>query len=173
MISKNRKKHLSERRKTALKNLKNLQVQQEERYTKGDTPLGRNIRDKKTQQNKKKLLKAMEKTFGVVAAACRLAKISRKTFYNYYNTDSKFKEECDECLEIAKDFVESKIYKAIQNDKERMIIYYASTKMKDRGYAKNIEVKPVGTTIPKELEGKSVEELEEMLKQYDEDEPND
>lgn len=131
------------------------------------------LREKTVKANKAKLIKAMEKSFGVVTMACKMAGLHRSTFYNYYNSDPDFRKECDDCLEVAKDFVEHAIYKNIKDGKERTIIFYASTKMKDRGYTKTVEFKPVGEQIPEYLQGKTLAELDEIEKQYEEDEPND
>ena len=50
----------------------------------------------KTLHNKKRLLIALEKHLGVVSSACNEVGLSRTTYYDYYNKDSKFKSAVDE-----------------------------------------------------------------------------
>ena len=49
----------------------------------------------KTLHNKKRLLIALEKHLGVVSSACNEVGLSRTTYYDYYNKDSKFKNAVD------------------------------------------------------------------------------
>ena len=47
----------------------------------------------KTEQIKRAMVEAMEQSLGVVTTACKKVGIGRTTYYEYYNTDSKFKAE--------------------------------------------------------------------------------
>lgn len=85
-------------------------------------------------RKKKKLLQCLEKTLGIIASACRNAGIARATFYNWLNSDQEFKVKVDDILEKQKDVVESAILHKISEGDTAMIIFYAKTKMKDRGY---------------------------------------
>jgi hypothetical protein len=88
----------------------------------------------KIQRHKTALIKAMEQTMGIVTQACKIAKLNRSTFYEYYNSDPEFKKACDECQDIALDFVESKLIKRIEKGDTTGIIFYLRTKGKHRGY---------------------------------------
>lgn len=81
----------------------------------------------------------MQISMGVVTQACKIAKLDRATFYNYYNSDAEFKKACDECQDIALDFVESRLMKQIQNGDTTGIIFYLKTKGKHRGYIQTSE----------------------------------
>lgn len=87
-----------------------------------------------TYTNKKAMLKAMTLTMGNVREACKKVKISRQTHYVWLRTDEEYKEAIDEIVEGIKDWVESKIREHIANDNPTVTIFYAKTKMKDRGY---------------------------------------
>ena len=50
----------------------------------------------KTEHNKKRILEALEKTFGVVTTACKQLGIGRTTYYDWYNNDPEFKKAVDE-----------------------------------------------------------------------------
>jgi hypothetical protein len=89
---------------------------------------------------KKNLLIALEKSLGVVTAACIATKISRITFYTYYNTDELFRQKVDEIVNIAIDFVESKLFENIKNGNVAAQIFYLKTKAKNRGYIERQEV---------------------------------
>lgn len=125
------------------------------------------------EHNKKKLLDALTEYLGIVTEACRKTGIGRTTYYNYRNSDKKFKKLTDDIQEIQKDFVESMLIENIKSGKEASIIFYLKTKAKDRGYTEKFEVQHSGEMIPKELQGKTIEELEELEKQYEIDESND
>ena len=88
----------------------------------------------KIQRHKRALIKAMEQTMGIVTQACKIAKLNRSTFYEYYNNDPEFAKACDECQDIALDFVESKLIKRIEKGDTTGIIFYLRTKGKHRGY---------------------------------------
>jgi hypothetical protein len=92
------------------------------------------IRKNKVQQVKKALLEAMQKSYGVVSTACKMANLDRTTFYNHYNDDPEFKKACDECSEIALDSVETALYKQIETGNTAATIFYMKTKGRKRGY---------------------------------------
>jgi hypothetical protein len=94
----------------------------------------------KIQQNKKLLLKALEKSMGIVSKACEIAKLDRGTFYNYYNDDEEFKKDVDNMQEYVLDFAESKLLENIKDKKETSIIFYLKTKGRKRGYVEKQDV---------------------------------
>lgn len=93
----------------------------------------------KADTNKKALLTALEKSFGVVTTACRNANISRQTFYNYYKDDEEFKKACDDIGEIALDMAESQLHKQILEGNTSATIFYLKTKGKKRGFIERQE----------------------------------
>jgi hypothetical protein len=88
---------------------------------------------------KENLLKALEKTMGIVTSACKKAKVSRKTFYEYYKNDPAFKEQVDDVKEIALDFAESKLMQSISNGSDTATLFYLKCKGKSRGYVEKSE----------------------------------
>ena len=64
----------------------------------------------KTEENKKVLLDALERSLGIVTTACRSVKLSRTQFYEWMDNDSKFAAKFKDIKEMQKDFVESEIY---------------------------------------------------------------
>lgn len=88
----------------------------------------------KSNTKKKDMLKALHLTCGNVSEACRKIKIARKTHYEWLKNDEQYKDEVKEIEEANKDFVEGKIRQHIENDNPTVTIFYAKTKMRDRGY---------------------------------------
>lgn len=101
-------------------------------------------------KEKQSLLNALSNTSGIIASACKAANISRMTYYRWYNEDPDFREKADDIKELQKDFAESLILKKMKEGDTTMLIFYAKTQMKDRGYSELKEVKidaPKGLTV--------------------------
>ena len=94
----------------------------------------------KIQQNKKLLIKALEKSMGIVSKACEIVKLDRSTFYKYYNEDEQFKQDVDNMQDYVLDFAESKLLENIKDKKETSIIFYLKTKGRKRGYVEKQDV---------------------------------
>lgn len=96
--------------------------------------------EKRIEKGKEEVLKALNSNMGIVAGACRKAGISRYTFYKWYNEDELFAEKCDDVKELQKDFAEALILKKMKDGDTTMLIFYAKTQMKDRGYNERQEI---------------------------------
>lgn len=92
------------------------------------------------QTKKQKVLKALELSHGVVTNACKKANVSRGQFYRWWNEDDKFRQECDDIQEQAIDFVESQLFKQIQEGNITGQIFYLKTKGKNRGYIEKTQI---------------------------------
>ena len=90
----------------------------------------------KKEHNLKKdaLLKALENSLGIVSTACNRSGISRSSFYKWYKEDEEFRKKVDEIDNVKLDYVESKLFKNIENEKEKSIIFYLQHKGHKRGY---------------------------------------
>ena len=80
------------------------------------------------------LLQALENSLGIVSTACNRTGISRSSFYKWYKEDEEFRQKVDEIDNVKLDFVESKLFKNIENEKEKSIIFYLQHKGHKRGY---------------------------------------
>tara|TARA_B110000908_G_C10266279_1_gene464287 strand:+ start:3948 stop:4304 length:357 start_codon:yes stop_codon:yes gene_type:complete len=89
---------------------------------------------------KENLIKALEKSLGVVTTACKTVECSRETFYKYCKDDSLFKEKVDDISNIALDFAESQLHQQIQGGNTTATIFYLKTKGKQRGYVERQEI---------------------------------
>jgi len=93
----------------------------------------------KTEQHKKAILEALEKSLGVVTTACKQVGIGRTQFYEWLK-DSDFKKRVDDVQNIALDFAESQLHKQIRNGNTAATIFYLKTKGKLRGYVERQEI---------------------------------
>ncbi len=109
---------------------------------------GRKATRRRMSKQKEEFIEAFAKSLALISSTCRKVGISRPTFYNWYNSDELFAEQIDDIRELCKDSVENEIFKKIKDGDTAMIIFYAKTRMKDRGYVER-----------QELTGKDGEEL--------------
>ena len=90
----------------------------------------------KKERNLKKgtLLEALENGLGIVSTACNRTGISRSSFYKWYHEDEEFRKKVDDIDNVKLDYVETKLFKNIENEKEKSIIFYLQHKGHKRGY---------------------------------------
>jgi len=86
------------------------------------------------------MLKALEKSLGVVTVACRKSDLPRSTFYKWLNEDEDFALAVKEIENIALDFAESKLHDQIGEGNTAATIFYLKTKGKKRGYIERQEI---------------------------------
>lgn len=85
------------------------------------------------------MLKALEKSLGVVTTACRSIGMDRNTHYHWYNSDEDYRSKVDELENIALDFAESQLHKQIQEGNTSATIFLLKCKGKRRGYIERTE----------------------------------
>ena len=106
----------------------------------------------KTEHKKKAIIQALEKSLGVVTTACKQVGIGRTIFYEWYKKDNEFKKQVDDLSNVAKDFVESQLFKQIQDGIPTSTIFYLKTKAKDRGYIERQQIEHSGGIQSKLIE---------------------
>ena len=94
----------------------------------------------KVARNKKRLLKALEASLGIITTACKTAKVSRALYYDYIATDAVFKRDVELLDDVALDFAESSLLVQIRNNTPSSTIFYLKTKGKKRGYIEQVNV---------------------------------
>lgn len=90
--------------------------------------------------HKKAMLEALEKSLGVVTAACKAVDISRETHYRWMREDADYKAAVEELSDVAIDFAESQLHKQIKDGNSTSTIFFLKTKGKKRGYVERQEV---------------------------------
>lgn len=124
---------------------------------------------RRISKKKKAVIEALTKSLGIISAACRATGITRRTYYNWLEADEAFRAEVEEVMELQKDFAESLMLKKMKEEDTTMLIFYAKTKMKDRGYAEGYEITGKGgkdlitQKSDEELDAR-IAELEKKLK---------
>lgn len=86
------------------------------------------------------MLDALEKSLGVVTAACKMVGIARQTHYGWMNEDPEYKAAVEELSDVAIDFAESQLHKQIKEGNSTATIFFLKTKGKKRGYVERQEV---------------------------------
>lgn len=94
----------------------------------------------KSDIHKKAMIKALTKSLGIVSTAVKSVEITRKTHYQWYNEDEDYRQSVDEIGDVAIDFVESKLFKLINDENPTAILFYLKTKGKQRGYVERSEL---------------------------------
>jgi len=94
----------------------------------------------KSNTKKKAMLKSLEKSLGVVTAACIEVGIDRKTHYQWLKDDEDYRKQVDDITDIAIDFSETQLYKKINEGDTASIIFFLKTKGKKRGYVERQEI---------------------------------
>lgn len=97
------------------------------------------VSSEQTEHNKKKVLEALEKSFGVVTTACKAVGVGRTQFYQWCKDDAEFKKQVDDINNIALDMAESQLHKQIIGGNTSATIFYLKTKGKNRGYVERTE----------------------------------
>ena len=93
---------------------------------------------------KRSMLKALEKSLGVVTTAAKAAKIDRQTHYNWMEKDPNYKAAVESIADIALDFAESQLHENMRRGSDAATIFYLKTKGKRRGYVEKTEVEHSG-----------------------------
>lgn len=93
-----------------------------------------------TAKLKVAMLEALRVTFGIIAHAAKQVGVSRQVHYDWLENDPEYKADVAELKEYKKDFVESKLFKLINEGDVASTIFASKTLLKDRGYVERTEV---------------------------------
>ena len=94
----------------------------------------------KTEQHKKAVLEALEKSLGVVTTACKMAGIGRTQYYTWLKEDEEFRSFVEDIENITLDFAESQLHKQIKEGSTAATIFYLKTKGSKRGYIEKQDI---------------------------------
>lgn len=89
---------------------------------------------------KEKFLEALEQSMGIMSTAAKKIGVDRTTPYRWIKEDEEYADKVKEIINVPLDFVESKLFEAINNDNITAIIFYLKTKGKHRGYVERHEL---------------------------------
>ena len=94
---------------------------------------------KRLSKKQKVFLKIFDGCSCNVSIACNQLHISRRTYYDWRDSNPKFKEESDAVRESLIDYAESKLHTNIKDGKEASIFFFLKTQAKSRGYIETID----------------------------------
>jgi len=97
----------------------------------------------RTEINKKRLISALESSFGLVATACQQVGIARKTYYEYLKTDEEFKEDVECIQERLLDFSEAQLSRLIRVGEPSAVYFHLKCRGKKRGYVEKSQIEDV------------------------------
>ena len=106
----------------------------------------------KTEQHKKAMIEALEKSLGVVTTACKAVGIGRTTHYDWLNTDEVYKQRVADIENVTLDFAESQLHKQVKEGNTTATIFLLKTKGKKRGYIERQEIQMDGSIESKVIE---------------------
>lgn len=90
---------------------------------------------RKEKEVKEIFLKNLEKNLGIITPTIKATTNTSRFYYDrWLREDEDFKKKVDEIKDSTLDFVESKLYKLIQEGDKAAIIFYLKCKGKERGY---------------------------------------
>ena len=95
---------------------------------------------KRTQNNKKKLLDALEKSLGIVTEACEKSQLSRTQHYKWYKEDKDYRKQVDNIEGKFIDFAETHLKEQIKNNNTQATIFYLKTRGRKRGYGDSLDI---------------------------------
>ena len=93
-----------------------------------------------TPIQKAAMLKALEKSLGIVTTAANQVGISRETHRKWCINDAEYAAKVEEIKDIKLDFLESKAHQRVNEGSDTMIIFMLKTQGKKRGYIERQEV---------------------------------
>lgn len=97
-----------------------------------------------TQKNKVAMLKALEKSLGVVTTAADAIGIDRTTHYLWMKTDKDYKKAVKEIDNAALDFAESALHQQIKKGNPLSTMFFLKCKARKRGYIEQQDIKIQG-----------------------------
>ncbi len=117
----------------------NNQITLIEKNSETDAMTANRERDKELTTKQERFLKVYASKSCNVSKACKAAKIARSTYYDWVNNSDTFRQKREEAEEGLYDHVEDALLQQINNGNITAIIFFAKTKMKDRGYVERRE----------------------------------
>lgn len=85
-------------------------------------------------KRKGEFIKALCQTLGNITKACVLAKVSRKTHYNWLEADAVYAEAFAEIMQMQLDIAEETLLHAAKLGQPSLLIFYLKNKGNSRGY---------------------------------------
>lgn len=92
------------------------------------------------QIKKNAMVKALERSLGVVTTAAKSVGIERSTHYDWMKDDEVYRAQVEALKDVALDFAESNLHNQINKGDTTATIFYLKTQGKKRGYIEKTEI---------------------------------
>lgn len=79
-------------------------------------------------------------SFGNISNIAARLGVQRQTVYNYKKKWKAVEAAIHDALEMRKDFIEDRMLRRVMDGSDTMMIFFAKTQMKDRGYVERQEI---------------------------------
>ena len=83
----------------------------------------------RTKVAKERMLKALEKSLGIVSTALKMTDLSRTNYYKWLKEDEEFAAKVKEIEQVEHDFIRSKYYECIKDKVPSVVIHAAKTQL--------------------------------------------
>ena len=83
----------------------------------------------RTKEAKKRMLKALSSSLGIVTTALKAADVGRVTYYAWLKQDEEFAKQVKEVESIEHDFIRSKYYECIKDKVPSVVIHAAKSRL--------------------------------------------
>lgn len=111
------------------------------------------------EKNISLLIDVLKKCNGNVSVCCKAVGICRKTFYNWKDKSAELQEAYSSIELDVIDKVEESLYQNAMNGHFGSQVFILKNRRRDKWQ----DVKEIKTTVTSSLEGKSIEELDEII----------
>lgn len=112
---------------------------------------------------KKRMVAALEKTFGVVTTAAKMAKIDRCTHYRWLKSDEDYKQKVEDLENVMLDFAESNLHQQIMEGNTTATIFLLKTRGRKRGYIERQNIKVDADISTSKISAEAKQKIDQIL----------
>jgi len=127
------------------------------------------------EQKKIDFLDALEQTLGIVSTACNRVSIPHSRYRKWMERDPEFKKAVEQVADVTIDYVETQLFRQIQEGNAQATMFYLRTRAKHRGYVEtpmlNIDtINPIQILLPTGVNPPELPTTIDITPEDDEDE---
>ena len=112
---------------------------------------------------KKAMIKALEKSMGIVTAAANMASINRTTHYQWLKTDIEYKDKVEALEDLILDFAETNLHQQIEEGNTTATIFLLKTKGRKRGYIERQNIKMEADINTTKISPEAQQKIDDIL----------
>jgi hypothetical protein len=112
---------------------------------------------------KKRMVAALEKTFGVVSTAAPMAGIDRCTHYRWLKSDEDYKQKVEDLENVMLDFAETNLHQQIMEGNTTATIFLLKTRGRKRGYIERQNIEMTADVTTTKLSPEAQQKIDDIL----------